>query len=265
MPRANRFLPPEVPGRCWKRSDRRRFDTEPRRHAELVAFLVTSGRMRYLIDRRIVTLGPGMLFFAHSDQSHLLLSESADFDMWVLVIAQSVLRPRRLYPPRLAAELDSEPGARIVSPEAADELAAIAAPLRRTEDPALLTAGLRWWAARAWSAWEAAETLAEVTVHSAVRRAAEIIRAGPDRSLSAVAREAGLSPSRLGRVFKAETGRSLTGYRTECRLSLVDRAMAANRPRGLTTAALDAGFGSYAQFYRAFVAARGIGPRAYYR
>ncbi len=264
MARANRFLPPDIPGRCWKRSDRRRFDTEPRRHAELVAFLVTAGRMRYLIDRRIVTLAPGMLFFAHSDQSHLLLSESADFDMWVMVIAQPVLRPRRLFPPRLAAELETEPGARIVPPDAVDELATIAASLRTCDDPVLLTTGFRWWAARAWSAWCRAETLAGATVHPAVRRAAEIIRAGPDRTLAAVAAQSGLSPSRLGRVFKAETGRSLTEFRTECRLARVDRAMAAPSRTGLTTAALDAGFGSYAQFYRAFVAARGTGPRRYY-
>ena len=221
--------------------------------------------MRYLIDRRIVTLAPGMLFFAHSDQSHLLLSESTDFNMWVLLIAQSVLRPRRLFPPRLAAELGTEPGARIIPPETADELAAIAAPLRLSDDPALLTAGVRWWAARAWSAWRESETTAGTTVHPAVRRAAEIIRATPDQSLAAVARQAGLSPSRLGRVFKGEAGRSLTQYRTECRLALVDRAMAGPRRSGLTMAALDAGFGSYAQFYRAFVAARGVGPRHYYR
>lgn len=264
MPTPNHFLPPSVPGRCWLRSDRRRFDAEPRRHAELVALHVVSGRMRYLIDRRIVTLGPGALLFAHSDQSHLLLSESPDFDMWVLVIAQSVLRPRRLYPPRLSAALDTEPGARIVSPGAADALTAIAAPLRLTEDPDLMTAGLRWWAARAWTAWREAETMAGTSVHPAVRRAAEIIRAAPELPLAEVAHRAGLSPSRLGRVFKAQTGRSLTQFRTECRLALVDRAMAEPDARGLTTAALDAGFGSYAQFYRAFVAARDTGPRQYY-
>ena len=261
----NHFLPPPVPGMCWLRSDRRRFDTAPRRHAELVALLAVSGRMRYLIDERIVTLGPGALLWAHSDQSHLLLSESADFDMWVLVIAQSVLRPRRLYPPRLAVELGTAPGARIVPEAAARELAAIAAPLRKTEDAALLTSGLRWWAARAWTAWREAETMAADTVHPAVRRAAEIIRSSPDMPLASVASQAGLSPSRLGRVFKAETGNSLSQYRTERRLALVDRFMSGSGRAGLTAAALDAGFGGYTQFYRAFVAARGTSPRRYYR
>ena len=261
----NRYLPRSVPGLCWRRSDRRRFDTAPRRHAELVALLAISGRMRYLIDERIVTLGAGSLLWAHSDQSHLLLSESADFDMWVLVIAQSVLRPRHLYPPRLAADLDTAPGARIVSPGAVEELATIAATLRRTEDPALMAAGLKWWAARAWTCWREAASMAGAAVHPAVRRAAELIRAEPDLPLPAVAARAGLSASRLGRVFKSETGHSLTAYRTERRLAQVDRAMAEPRAIGLTTAALDAGFGSYAQFYRVFVAVRGVNPRRYYR
>ena len=227
MKALNRFLPPTVPGMCWLRSDRRRFDTVPRRHAELVALLAVSGRMRYLIDERIVTLGPGALLWAHSDQSHLLLSESADFDMWVLVIAQSVLRPRRLYPPRLAVDLGTAPGARIVADSAARELAAIARPLRDTEDSALLTAGLRWWAVRAWAVWREAETMVGNPVHPAVRRAAEIIRSSPDMPLVSVATQAGLRPSRLGRVFKAETGRSLSQYRTERRLASAPNPQAA--------------------------------------
>ncbi len=261
----NRFLPRSVPGLCWLRSDRRRFDTAPRRHAELVALLAVSGRMRYLIDEHIVTLGPGSLLWAHSDQSHLLLSESANFDMWVLVIAQNVLRPRHLYPPRLAANLDTALGVRILSPAAVEELAGIAATLRRSEDPDLMTAGLRWWTARAWESWCEAESMAGAAVHPAVRRAAEIIRAEPHLPLSAVATRAGLSASRLGRVFKSETGHSLTEYRTERRLAQVDSAMSETRAIGLTTAALDAGFGSYAQFYRVFVGARGVNPRRYYR
>ena len=73
--------------------------------ADMVALHVLQGRMRYLIDERVVTLGPNALLWAHTDQSHFLLAESADFDMWVFVLAPAHLTPKGLFPPDRASEL----------------------------------------------------------------------------------------------------------------------------------------------------------------
>jgi AraC-like DNA-binding protein len=262
MVMAKAYLAAREPGRCWLRSERRIRDTAPRSHRELVAFLVVSGRMRYLIDDRVLSLGAGALLWAHTDQSHVLLEESDDFDMWVLVAAPWVLRPARLFPPRLAAGSTAE--ARMLDDAAAAELGAVGAQLRRAADPVRVAIGLRWWVAQAWEAWQHAATTPRRRVHPAVRRAAEILRADADATLAQVARRAGLSLSHLARVFRADTGVGLAAFRTARRLERVDAAMAQTRAP-LLGAALDAGFGSYAQFYRAFIAARGVNPRRYYR
>lgn len=222
------------------------------------------GRMRYFMDDRILTLGPGALLWAHTDQSHFLLSESTGFDMWVLVVAPHVLRPAILFPPRFAAGSGHPPEARQLDREAIAELYAIAATLRRSDDPALLSAGLRWWTARAWIAWRDAAKAAGLQAHPAVRRAADVLRSDVEVPLSDIAKRAGLSLSRLRRVFRSETGVGLARFRTERRLERVDAILARSPAPPLLTAALQAGFGSYSQFYRAFAAARGMNPRDYY-
>jgi transcriptional regulator GlxA family with amidase domain len=71
-----------------------------------------------------------------------------------------------------------------------------------------------------------------------------------------------ISLSRLARVFKSEMGMSLVEYRNRLRLDrfmvLVDRGRT-----NLLEAALTAGFGSYAQFHRVFLALHGVSPREY--
>ena len=101
-------------------------------------------------------------------------------------------------------------------------------------------------------------------VHPAVERAARLLRASPEMSVRSLAREAGLSQSRLSRLFRAEIGTGLTAFRTEQKLERVDSMMRGGQ-RSLTNAALDAGFGSYSQFFRAFQARRGASPREFYR
>jgi AraC-like DNA-binding protein len=264
-PTAKPYLPPGVPGRCWLRSERRIRDSAPRSHVELVALLATKGRMRYLIDDRILTLGPGALLWAHTDQAHVLLAETRDFDMWVLVAAPWVLRPARLFPPRRAREAGPAE-ARVLDTAAVAELEQIAAGLRGATDSSFAAIGLKWWVARAWRAWqEAPGGAARRRVHPAVVRAAEILRGDPALGLAQVASRAGLSLSQLGRLFGAELGLGLAKFRTARRLDRVDAIVAGSPRTKLLAAALDAGFGSYAQFYRAFAAARGMSPRHYYR
>ncbi len=73
-----------------------------------------------------------------------------------------------------------------------------------------------------------------------------------------------ISLSRLARVFKAEMGMSLVEYRNRLRLDRFG-ALLENGRNNLLEAALDAGFGSYAQFHRVFRALRHAAPREYLR
>lgn len=81
-----------------------------------------------------------------------------------------------------------------------------------------------------------------------------------------LASELGVSPGHLARSFKREMGVSLVDYRNRLRLdrffAIVQRAGASGN---LLDAALQAGFGSYAQFHRVFRALCGTTPREYLR
>lgn len=95
-----------------------------------------------------------------------------------------------------------------------------------------------------------------------VSRAVELIRRESNLNRSELARKLGTTSSRLGKLFKAEMGFSVRDYRNRLRLEtflgLVDRGGA-----NLMEAALDAGFGSYAQFHRVFRCLLGSTPREY--
>jgi len=87
------------------------------------------------------------------------------------------------------------------------------------------------------------------------------VRVDPALPLAAVATQVGLSPDRLGRLFRVETGLTLVDYRTRIRL---DRVCAAWTPGAdLLGLALAAGFGSYSAFNRAFSRRFGRAPRSF--
>ncbi len=254
-----RFLAAGVAGRCWRRSERRRYDDAPRSHHELVVLLGLRGRMRYLIDGQIVEVAEGTLLWAFSGQAHLLLSESRDFDMWVFVLSRVLLSGPYLPDPQGAGQQRVVRLAR-VEHEALD---ALADRIRDRDDADWQAAGLRWWAMRAWDETGRAPDAARAAVHPAVDRAAAVIEDDPGASLAWVAAKSGTSLSHLARVFRAGTGMSLGHYRRRVRLKVADRAVADGA--NLLGAALAAGFGSYTQFYRCFVAERGVSPRDHYR
>lgn len=84
----------------------------------------------------------------------------------------------------------------------------------------------------------------------------------PTLSAGQLAKRFGLSASRLTRTFKDEMGVSLVGYKNRLR---IERFFTLVAPGGgnLLQAALDAGFGSYAQFHRVFRELLGTTPREY--
>lgn len=252
-------------GLSRRRSERRISGTVPWRTSELVALHTIQGRMRCLVEGRILTIGRHALLWVHRNQARIVLSESPDFDAWVLIFSPNILTPAHLFPPLDEDATQHAPEARLIGPEFSEELYRLAESIRNEKDAERLKVALRWWATRAWEIWRLSQTVAGNQVHPAVRRAADCLRKFPNLSLSEVADQAGLSRTHLSRTFHADTGIAISEYRNRRRLELVDAALAANRPPTLLTAALDAGFGSYPQFFRVFRKARGVNPRNYYK
>ena len=79
-----------------------------------------------------------------------------------------------------------------------------------------------------------------------------------------IARRLEVSAGWFARIFKAEMGMSLVEYRNRLRLDRVD-ALLDQGSRTLLQAARDAGFGSYAQFHRAFHQVTGYAPSEHLR
>lgn len=104
----------------------------------------------------------------------------------------------------------------------------------------------------------ATNSAAQQLVGAAIRR----LRVDPNEDRRAIAKALGTTADRLGRVFKAEMGETMPEYRNRLRL---ERFFAVVDAEGgnLLRAALDAGFGSYAQFHRVFHGAFGCSPIEY--
>lgn len=118
-----------------------------------------------------------------------------------------------------------------------------------------------------WEAYRASEDAVEgLDIHPAVERAAQILRDEPGAdNLTQLARRAGLSPSRLSRLFKEQVGLSISQFRNKRRLERFLELYGKGHQVGALEAALEAGFGSYAQFHRIFRRAMGGNVEEYRR
>ena len=76
---------------------------------------------------------------------------------------------------------------------------------------------------------------------------------------------AGLSGPRLSRLFKEQTGFALAEFRNRSRVQRFLEIYGTGQRHTMLSAALDAGFGSYAQFHRVFRRIAGESPGEYRR
>ncbi len=164
---------------------------------------------------------------------------------------------------------DDPPGGfcRRLSAAAAGRLGVLLSELTTTaDDPERHNAGVAYALLSAWAAFREAPEEGEaraVTLHPAVERAARLLRDDPgaDDGLEKLSARAGLSPARLSALFRAQVGVPLSAFRSRQRL---DRFVSLWAERGASSTvlelALEAGFGSYAQFYRVFRREMGCGP-----
>lgn len=96
--------------------------------------------------------------------------------------------------------------------------------------------------------------------------AAHLIRdATESLSVEALAQWAGLSASRLRRLFKQQTGVTLLDFRNRQRIERFLERYGNGQRVKMLEAALEAGFGSYPKFHRVLKEVMGCSPAAYRR
>ncbi|HYF47931.1 MAG TPA: AraC family transcriptional regulator [Planctomycetota bacterium] len=240
------------------------------RHDELEVNLCTRGRAVYLVDDKRYDLRRGTQIWLFPEQDHLLLDRSTDYEMWILVWKERLLKQicttpqskpllNTKAPPDFCKPLPEHQTARLnqLFQEVADS----------KPDLARWNCGLGYCALVAWAIHVADQRITpSFDIHPAVEKAARLLQhERTPNSLEELSRQAGLSPSRLSRLFKEQTGVSLVEYRNKQRLQRFFSLYQQGRRKNMTAAALEAGFGSYPQFHRIFKEQMGYGPAGYRR
>jgi AraC-like DNA-binding protein len=245
-------------------------DVRPRahRHAELEVNLVVRGTASYLLGDRRYALTPGTLTWLFPGQDHVLVDESPDHQLWWAVFRPALvaqIATTRQARPLLEEDPVGQFSRRLDSGRVR-RLGALFHDLQAAEsvDDVLVNAGLAYLLIFAWRAFLDSDDVVEgVDLHPAVETVARMLRADLDEGdLATLARAAGLSSSHLSRIFKEQTGVSISRFRNQQRLQRFLRLYGRGRRTTALAAALEAGFGSYAQFYRVFREQTGRSPSA---
>ncbi len=242
----------------------------PHTHEELELNLVRQGTAAYLLEDRRYELRRHSLVWLFPAQSHLFLDRSADYDAWIVVFRPQLLhRACRTEASRLLTERGPEGHfCKQLGPEPARGLSELIAGVAEAgEDSDLFNAGLAHLLLSAWAAYRASDDLpVSAGIHPAVEQVLHLLQEEAEPlTVEALARAAGVSASYLSRLFAQQTGQTLTEFRTKTRLERLLRLLREQPRRNLGEAALEAGFGSYAQFHHVFTERMGCSPAEYRR
>ena len=220
-------------------------------HDELEFNLVLRGSGSYRIGEEEHALRPGTLMWLVPGQRHSL-RRSPNLEMWVVVTRPELADVAWL--PRLAAA----PARTLPGEELIDLDTLLGQVAQDSDEPAVYNAGISYALHRAWRVTRE-RAAPRAALHPAVTRALLQLRERAGTlSLKELAAGAGVSAPYLSHLLIEHTGRGFVEWRNRIRL---DRFMSAWRPgASILAMALEAGFGSYAQFHRTFTLLVGRTP-----
>lgn len=265
------FLPSDCKGDLWLYNKERFLDHTYQsflhRHDELELNLVVRGRGVYLVEDRKIELQPNTLLWLFPGQEHLLMDRSLDFEMWILVMRPETLR-ELCTDENSRVLLESDPAGNFCGSLSAPAGQKLASFCRETSgvksNLALFNVSLGYILLSAWAAHQTSGGGAEKRIQPAIEKTARRLMEGNGQDdLGFLAQEAGMSATSLSRQFKRQMGVSLSAFRNRCRVEHFIELYGGGQERTMLDAALEAGFGSYAQFFRVFKAIMGGSPAEY--
>ncbi|MCB8924182.1 MAG: AraC family transcriptional regulator [Ardenticatenaceae bacterium] len=250
------LLPTNHSGALWF-YDRRPYPIRAHHHEELECNLVVRGHGAYLIDGRKTEIAPHSILWLFPGQNHILLEQSPDFAMWILLIKPDFLAQICVDEGCKLLLEENPPGnfCRYLTEKQAKKLWQQCEEITAVQDQlSYFNIGLGYLLHTAWFLYQQARLVAiGANVHPAVDQAARLINGGLEGDdLISLAQTVGLSPHRLSRLFKQQIEMSLTDFRNKCRLERFLELYENGRNKTMLDTAMEAGFGSYAQFYRVF-------------
>ena len=224
-------------------------------HDELEINIGVSGKGCYLVDGCPVEVSSGVLLYLSPEQAHLLVEETTDFSMWMAVI-----RSERVNEFCIEDRFHTQ-----LLPDDVLFLEELCRLLESEQSADLLNTGLRFLFLKCIALMKNA-TGRGGEFHPAVVRATRLLKRpemAPD--VDTIARVAGMSRSQLSRLFKKQTGFTLVEYRQKIQLEQFLFFYGNGSGHSIMEAALEVGFGSYAQFHRIFSSRFHCGPREYFK
>jgi methylphosphotriester-DNA--protein-cysteine methyltransferase len=229
-------------------------------HDELELNLVVRGEAHYFVEGNTVRVPAGSMIWLFPGRLHELLHVSADWTMWVFAFRWRLVE--RVIPGPAAWSLADEVSAP-TSPTTAEQARTIARLGYDVISKRDVAAGNRALCEVLRTAWSTRPTRElSPQVHPAVVEAARLARDIDFRgSAGALARRCAISTTRLSHLFSDQIGVPLVHYRNHFRVQAFIRSFGDGTELGMLSSALDVGFGSYAQFHRAFHQVTGYGPR----
>jgi AraC-like DNA-binding protein/mannose-6-phosphate isomerase-like protein (cupin superfamily) len=233
-------------------------------HETLEINLVLRGSGQVLLEDRRYPLLPGHLVWLWPGQRHVPANWSADILLWIVEWQPDGLgrfhRARRRDDPAPAAAGHSF--CRRLAAPAVQRLDGLLACLAARTRADAFNRGLDFALFALWEEYLAATPVADCALFHPKLETVIALLANPGERLSHIqlARRVGLSPCYLSALFQKQTGLTMPAFRNRLRLREFFRRLHAHPEIRLLQHALDAGFGSYAQFHRVFRAALGVSP-----
>jgi AraC-like DNA-binding protein len=215
-------------------------------HEEPELNLITCGSATFGIGDATVSAERGDVLVFHPGQDHVLLSASADLGLFAVA-----LRPALAERACVSLAHVRSQGCRLSASEteqAAELLTAVDSSPASEAALADLFGAVRKRA---------------VATHVLSRLVLERVRADLEANGAELGAALGADPSALSRHFHDDLGLRFVEYRARLRLIAFVRLV--DTGASLSRAALDAGFGSYAQCHRVFTASLGCSPRSYFK
>lgn len=238
----------------------------------LTLLIVEEGTCTYLVDERRIECRKGSMLWGFPDQQRTLYERSPDLSLWVIEFDLDFLH-----------EVCTEENDHILQERHPDgvfyrlmpssELRCILPVLVRLVNQELecgndyYNAGLQFILMHCWQVFmSSGEPEDYQSVHPAIAKVIHQIRDDGDveSSVSTLADKSGLCPSRLIPLFQEQIGMSITDFRNRVKLEQFFDLYQRGGQLNMLGAALEAGFGSYAQFYRVFCKAMHKSPRDYF-
>ncbi len=257
-------IPPSSGGIVWHHTGNH-YKHPRHRHVALELNLIVCGRGHYEVGGRCHPLSAGTALLIAPATDHHLEERTPDFEMWILALGPALIE--RTCDGATGADflgaLAAGDCARLLSIEDALWLAREIRRFSDTRSAPFMRAGLAYAMTGVQEAFaRGTSDGGEAALSSEVRRCMTLLEADPALSRDALADQAGADPDALSKAFKRELGVGLVTYRNRLRVRRFLELAASGRLT-LLAACLEAGFGSYPQFHRVFVAETGHTPRDY--